>query len=509
MNKPKTFGVINLGSNELNLRIAQRENSKMKFIETLRYPLSLGRDTFNMGKVNFEKVVQACEVINNFLQVLSEYGVEDYSVIATTAIREATNRNYILDQIKIKTGVEINVFDDTQEKVYIYKIMLHLLDKAYKQSSMLVYIGSANIGFNILQNEKIIFTQNINLGALRVFEVFEDIQDYSREFYKIVDDYIESFTDSFSNLIKHKISYFIAAGSEISLIGDLCGVKAVDSFLVIPKEGFLKLFDNVKHKTVENICSEYNISLDRAEILLPALCLYKNLFKFTNAKEIIAPLVFLTDSICFEKLFNGDFQKVSDDINRNALSYAKTIAAKYSANIKHYEFVEKYALMIFDRLKKVHGLYKGEKLILNLAAVLHDVGHYIESKGHYAHSYNIIKASAMLGVSDRDKELIANISFFHSNAVPAETYDNYRGLGQKDKVLVAKLAAILRMADALDCAHRQKFKEIDVKVEGGELVFTLNSNRNTELEQWALKTKGKFFEEVFGLKIVIRLKRVN
>ncbi len=509
MNRPKMYGVIHIGSDELRLRIAQKEKTKMVFIETLRYPLSLGRDTFNNGKISFEKVDKTCEAIRNFLQVLTEYGVTNYRVVATTAIREATNRNYILDQIKIKTGVEIEVIDDTQEKLYIYKLMFHLLDREYKLSSMLVHIGSGNIGFNVLQNEKFIFTQTIKIGTLRIFEIFEKIQDYSNEFYKIVEEYLNSFTEPFSDIVNYKISNFIASGHEISLIGDLCGANAADSFLVIPRENFFKLYDDIKSKTVENICSSYGLTMDRAEILLPALSVYKNLLKFTNAKEIIAPMVFLSDGICFEKMFHEEYQAISKTFYKNAVSYSKILASRFDVNLKHSEFVEKYALEIFDKMKKVHGLSKNEKLILSLSAILHDIGKFINPRDHHFHSFNIINASSLIGVSDREALLVANTAFFHSSATPSENFQNYRDLTRKEKVILSKLTAILRLADALDRSHSQKIKDVGVKIEDNQIILTINTNRNIELEQWSVKLKGQFFEEVFGLKIVLKSKKVS
>ena len=124
--KTETMAVIDIGSNELRLRIAENKNGNMKSLEHITYPLSLGRDTFSDEKIDFTHVEKTCASITNFLGVMSEYGVSGYRAVATTAIRESKNRDYILDQIKIKTGVTIDVLDDAEEKLYIFKLMAKL-----------------------------------------------------------------------------------------------------------------------------------------------------------------------------------------------------------------------------------------------------------------------------------------------------------------------------------------------------------------------------------------------
>ena len=117
MNK-KSTAVIEIASNELRLKVAEKKGEGVKIIDALSYPLSLGRDTFHYGKISFESICKTADIINGFLQVTKEYGVDDIATIATTAVREATNKEYVLDQIKIKTGLDITVADDSQEKNY-------------------------------------------------------------------------------------------------------------------------------------------------------------------------------------------------------------------------------------------------------------------------------------------------------------------------------------------------------------------------------------------------------
>lgn len=506
--KNKSAAVINIESNDITLIVGQMAKGQIHILETLTYPLSIGRDTFNTGKISFEKADKACAIIKNFLQVSLEFGVSAVKVVATSAIREASNKEYVLDQIRLKTGVSVDVIDNHEEKFYIYKLMYSMLDKELKSSAMMVHIGSGNLGISILEKEKIPYIQNISIGSMRLSELFENIQDYSREFHLVVEEYLESFTDSIEKFIPENIQNFIATGSDISVIGDLCDAEKNGQIIYITKESFYKLFDEVKHKSINRIIDDYKITLDQAELLLPAMCMYSNLFSFTQAEFIISPIVSLADAFLAELLIPASFSELNKEFYKSTILSAKFFAKKFQCSEAHYSKAENFALKIFDKIKKIHGLGVRERLLLQTAAILHDIGKFINIKSHYRHSFNIILGLDIIGLSLRDTEIIANIALYHSRFVPNLEHPNYKNLSFEDRVTVSKLTAILRIADSLDRSHEQKFSEIDVKLNEDELLITIQTDRNIELEQWSFCDKGAFFEEVFGIKATLKQKRV-
>ncbi len=507
--KANTVAVIDIGSNELRLKIAQDSKEKLKYIESLNYPLSLGRDTFTTGKISFEKVDKTCDIIKNFLTVTEAYGVSAIRAVATTAVREAQNTDYILDQIKIKTGLSVNVIDDTEEKLFIYKLMSLLIDDDYKKSAMMIYMGSGNIGISVMDDGKIPFIQNIKMGSLRISEMFGDIQEYSSEFYTVVEEYTKSFTDFLDGEIPDNIKHFIVSGHEIAVIANLCGVKADGLILKLPKESFLKLYDDVKHKTADRISADYKIPHEKAELLLPALCIYNNLLNFTKADHILAPAVFLVDSIIYEMLYEDEFAAINKSFSKNTIMSAREHASRYVAIESHCQTVEGYALKIFDKMKKIHGLGNREKLLLQTAAILHDAGKFINMHRHYENSYMIVKNTDIVGLNQAETEIVALICLYHSRLIPNPLDTRYSGLDLPSRVLVSKLTAILRIADSLDRSHTKKFKDIDVKTVENELIITVTTDKSIDLEQWSFNEKGAFFEDVFGMKPILKKKRAE
>ncbi|MDR2649561.1 MAG: HD domain-containing protein [Clostridiales bacterium] len=500
--------VIDIGSSELRLKSAQFSKTRIKYLESLIYPLGLGRDTFNTGKIGFDKVDKACEILRNFLMIIHEYGITNIRVIATTAVREATNMDYFLDQVKIKTGLNISVMDDMEEKLYIYKLLTRLLKDDVKNSALMVHIGSGNIGLSALEGGRIQFTQNIKVGSLRISELFGDIQEYSSEFYIVLEEYLHSFTDMLETVIPENTKHFVVSGTEIATVSELIGAAKKGVFHMIPKDKFLGFYQEVKMKTTECAAADYRITAEKSEVLFPAMCIFHNLLRFTQAEKIIAAEVMLSDAILYEMLCPQEFASINKDFGKNTLLSAMALAKKCEAMESHYKQVENFAVKIFDKMKKLHGMGAREKLLLQTAAILHDIGKFINLSHHYRHSYEIIIGTDITGLNQLEIEIVANLAMYHAYQAPSPSDANYTRLDLYNRVLVSKLTAILRLADALDRSHAQKFDEIDVKITDDELLITISTDENIDLEQWSFQDKGAFFEEVFGIKAVIRQKKV-
>lgn len=540
--KNRIAAVIDIGSNELKLLIAQADGTDsadglsqdMRYLETLNYPLGLGRDTFQTGKMSFDKVDKACEIIKNFLTVTQAYGVRDIRAVATTAVREATNRDYILDQIKIKTGLSVNVIDDMEEKLYIYKLLMRCVGAERLNSAMMVYIGAGNVGLSVLSDGRMPYLRNIKVGSLRMGELFGDLEEYTRDFYRLMEEYLASFTDVLADEIPSGIRHFVVSGHEIGMMSELTGVSAyeetaeaagiradtsadisantavdilADSRLFeIPCSRFLSLYNEVKGKTADRIAVEYGIDIEKADVLLPAACIYQNLLRFTSADRITASRLLPCDAVLYEMLYPKAFAAFNKQFAKNTLLSAKMLAGRYCANESHYKLVYEFAMTIFDKMKKIHGLGSRDKLLLQTAAILHDTGKYINHRNHYRHSYEIIRGSDIVGLSHLETEIVALICLYHSRHTPSFREPPYSELDRNHRVRVSKLTAILRVADALDRSHTRKYAAIAVSITDEAMIVTVPADTNIALEQWSFNDKGRFFEEVFGIKAVFRAK---
>lgn len=507
---PTKAAVIYLGSSALYMNIAEKQPGKtFRVLEEVEYPLNLGHDTFTGNKIKFEKVDEMCKTLINFKKLINDYQVNTQQVIATTAIREAKNRDYILDQIKVKTGFEVEVFDDSQEKKYIYRGILKEIEakKLDIDRSLISYIGTGRLGVATYADGNINSSQNIRTGSLKLSEILGEIQEKTNKFYIVVEEYLSSFTYMLKSFLpQEKLDHFIASGKEIELISELCGAEEENGFSYISKGDFLDLYNQIKDKTPNQVKRMYSLSAEKAEILLPSMAIYKAIFDLSAAQKIIAPFVSILDVVIFDVLYPSSARQEEREFYQNTILSARSIGKKYNYNQAHADKVEEFVLKIFDETKTVHGLGDRARNLLQIATILHDVGKFISLKRHYYNSYDLIRSSNILGLNNRELEIVANIARYHSRKVPRQEDRSYYKLNREDRVLMSKLVSILRLGDALDRGHRNKFNNLAIKLKENKLILTIITNEPTLLEEWTFKQKSNLFEDVFGIKTKLKKK---
>ena len=505
-----TIAIIDISSNEIRMYIAEKATDSINFLETLKYPLNLAKDTFGTGMISFEKVNKLCEILTGFMQVAAEYGAGVIKTVATTAVREASNRDYILDQISIKTGLSVKILDESAEKLYIFKMLDHILkNELADKATLMAHIGAGSVGLAFSENDNTMLMQSIKVGALRISELFENVHNGSLEFYLMIEEYLRTYTDELKSLLPQGIDNIIISGNEAGLIATLCAARQEGLLYHTKRQDFLNFYEEIKFKSIGVISSQYGIEQAKSETLLPAMCVYSILLEFTTAEEIITPSISLGQALIFEYFESSEFSVINKRFNKNILESAKKIATKYNIAQEHYKAVMSYCNKIFDQMKKIHGMSRRDKLLLQLAAILHDCGKFVNVENHHMHSYALIKGSEIAGLTMEEIDIVASISLYHSAIVPNMADDNYRDFKASKKVLVSKLAAILRVADALDRSRKQKILSIDVKLNGEQLIIKANAgDDNIDLEKWAFREKGLFFEEVFGIEPILKSTKV-
>lgn len=499
----KTVAVIEIVSNALRLKIGEKSQKGLKVIESIVYPLALGRDTFHNGKISFESLDKAADIIKGFLSVTKDYGVTDIRAVATTAIREAKNKDYILDQLKLKTGLKLEVIDESQEKILINKIVFANLDEDKRDSSLLIHLGSGNISIFVLQKNEIISTLSIKLGALRISELFDEAIENSADYVQIIKEYMHPFTDAISAFVKDKAANFIISGNQTDTISKMCNAKTKGKNNIISKENFLKLYSSIKDKTPSIIANEFNLAIENTETLLPTIIVMSRLLKFTTAKHIISPIYTLGDTLLFEQLYPAEQKKLTDLYSVFSVDSSLETAKKFGCDIYHINRVRTTALKIFDRLKKMYGMGEKEKLLLNLSVILQDIGKIINIKGHNELSYHMIRGLDIVGINEDERNIIATSVLYHNSLTPTGEHEQYAALDLASRVVVSKLSAILKIANAIHSSHNPKFDEINVRLSGKELIITASTFKNINLEKWNFKTKSRLFEDVYGIKAVL------
>lgn len=176
---------------------------------------------------------------------------------------------------------------------------------------------------------------------------------------------------------------------------------------------------------------------------------------------------------------------------------------KYRGDENHAECVRAISLKLYDALKNEFDLNDHDRLILELAAILHDIGIFIRLDHHNLHSSYIIRNSEIFGLSKQDNNLIAEIARYHRGKAMPQDEESFTMLPRADRMTILKLTAILRIADALDRSHSQKLEDLNFKFEGDTLYIITKNSKNTIIEKLALGEKASIFENVFGFRVIL------
>ena len=179
------------------------------------------------------------------------------------------------------------------------------------------------------------------------------------------------------------------------------------------------------------------------------------------------------------------------------------MARRYGVSLAHARKVANIAGLLFTALQPLHELPPHAGKLLEAAAYLHDVGHYVSSVGHHKHSYYVVANSDMPGFTERERLLIAALCRYHRKALPSPVHNAYQELSAEEKRVVTMAIPILRLADQLDRSHDQRIEGVDCRMRDGSVVLQVHSNGDIDLEQWGAERAGEAFRQIYNRDIEV------
>ncbi len=253
--------------------------------------------------------------------------------------------------------------------------------------------------------------------------------------------------------------------------------------------------------SVDELVREYRLTFPDAETLGPALLTYTHVARALQLERLLVSGISLRDGL-LQQMAGPDAW--SEEFKHQIIRSALDLARRFQAHEPHGRLVAHLCQRLFHALQDEHQLGPRFELLLYLAALLHDIGHAVNPQSHHKHSMYLIQHSELFGISQKDLLLIALVARYHRRALPRPIHEGYASLNWQDRIIVAKLAALLRVADALDRSNHQRIQDIVCVREKNQFVITAESADDLALEQLALQQKSALFQDVFGMPIVLR-----
>ncbi len=515
----RTFAAIDVGSFELELGIYELSvKTGIREVDHIKHMIALGRDTYNDGKISYGLVEELCQVLEEFSGIMKMYQVEAYRAYASSAMREAKNSQIVLDQIRVRTGIDIRVISNSEHRFISYKAIASKdaeFQKIIQKGTAIADVGFGSLQVSLFDKDSLVSTQNLPLGVLRLREMLAHVRASAKVQQGLVEELVDNELITFRKMYlkDREISNLIGIGESIlTIYYKMRGGQRRDR---ISREELKVFFERLKTMTLDQLEENFDVNADYAAMLLPTAIIYKRLMEVTGAETLWVPGIRITDAIAAEYAEERKLLRFNHNFANDIIVTSRNMAKRYKCHMAHVQTVEKAALEIFDGLKKYHGLGERERLLLQIAANLHSCGKFVTMRNATDCAYNIIMATEIIGLSHLEREIVANVVRYHIQPfrydeveIEAKASRDSRLVTPDNVVMViAKLTAILRLANSMDRGHKAKLAGSRISVKGNQLVIATDYSGDVTLEDISIRQKEDFFEEIYGIRPVLKQKK--
>ena len=546
---PDPVAVIDVGATAMRLALAEVDaDGGVRVLEHLTRAVNLGKDVFTGGVIRGATAEACVDVLRDYRRVLDQYGLAPADpageggggpggrrsrpaggrlrVVATSAVREASNRLTFIDRVFAATGVEVEPIDEAEANRITYLgVLPHVQADAALRSARCVVaeVGGGTTDLLVLDGGDVRFSQTYRVGSLRMREAVRaaggaaprDLweRQADRAARRIAADVLAgapAAPDPRTGAAAAaepapRPTALVALGADVRFAAARLLPDDPDADPAAPVRlplaelaGFL---DDAFARTEDELAKLYHLPFEQAETLRPALLVYLRLAEALGLDELVVADVNLRDGLIRDTAARGVW---TEQAAAQAFHSAVELGRRYRVDAAHAARTAKLADQLFDQLADYHRLGPRHGRVLTLAALLHEVGLFVGTTGYHKHSMYLIVNSELFGVSERDLQLVGLVARYHRRASPKPTHTPFTQIDRRGRVAVSKLAGMLRVAKALDESRSGRVESVRAAVERDRLVLTAVGVDDLSLERLALRQAGPLFREIFGLKVLLR-----
>lgn len=502
--------VIEIGSTGVRLLVAEfTSDIKQNILDRSDLPVPLGRDVFTSGIISQETQNQLIQVLKRFREQLAGWGItpDKTTVFALSAFRDAKNSDPVMDRILVQTGFRVKIFDGIEENRLMYLAVSDCLkdQSVYHKNkdSVILEVGGSTTEMMLISNGKMAGVHSLRIGTVRI----EQQMKSQTSSYSVIQHYIQESINNTkgsleSELNFSKVEQFVAVGQDVTLAALLIG-RPVSTFLwEINSTDFSDFVRDIQEYSIEECVARFRIPYSEAETLQVSLLIYDMFIRLTNVVSILVPETNIRTGFLISRVSDQN-EGLQQEFNSQIIASARNLLRKYHGDENHAECVRMISTRIYDTLENEIALDSHARTLLEVAAILHDIGVFIRYDHHNLHSCYIIKNSEIFGISKKDITIVSEIAKYHKGSLMPQDEESFQMLPRSDRMMILKLTAILRIADAMDRGHIQKFSEFSIKKEQNSLYLKTKDSKNTVLEKIAMSEKSGMFESIFGYKVIL------
>lgn len=501
MARPIGIVAVDAGSNAIRALVGRAHTAtEITQLASERWAVRLGHNVFTHGRFTNSNVAHAADAFRHFRALIQKYDIHLYRAVATAATREAENRELLLNRIFRESGIRLEAIDAAEE-ARLTRLAVHCTLGEGKPR-LIADLGGGSLEISLLRERRVEQSFALPVGTVRLME--------SMDLGGIVDE------DQFARL-RHYLTSLLSSTwpRPASLAGEtavLCGgnAEALARLSVGPKHRGVPTINlrllrdrvwEILRRDVRARMRVFNLRRDRAEVIGLAAVVFLCLAEHTRMETALVPGVGVREGILFD-LAAEHFRSPGADKHRaeGLVEQARSFAAKMQCDMKHAEHVRMLAASLFDQLADLHTRPPEDRLPLEMAALMHQIGMNVNPRGHHKHGEYIVQHAELGGISQGLQAIVACLVRYHGKSQPEPHHKLYASLTARQRRLVRELSSILRIANGLDDGELQTVREVRVRIRKKGVRFQFHATPNALADVAALQRKARPFAEAFGIR---------
>jgi exopolyphosphatase / guanosine-5'-triphosphate,3'-diphosphate pyrophosphatase len=507
---PVQLSAIDAGSNAIRLVIARATSPHhIQILENERVAVRLGHNAFTRRMLDDDTISRASRAFRHFRDRMDHYHVSAYRAVATAAAREVRNYRHLMDRIRRKSGIELEVISSEEEARLVCSAVHWALGDSV-QPRLIFDLGGGSLELNFFDRHVLQHRIALPLGTIRLMETYSIAgaidEDQARRLRHHVESLLRSVLPSPPKLSR---AISVACGGNAEALVRLAPGPPVGRTPAINVRLLKDQTWRLLGLDVPGRMRVFRVRKDRAEVMGIAAIIITTLAKWLDLRTMLVPGVGVREGVLLDL--------VAEQYSAGAASEEeKSRAAELQANARwfgrrlnydpqHADQVSRLALSLFDQLRPIHEMGPEQRMILELGALLHDIGHFIHRKAHHRHGEYLIRNGDIPGLRGWRRDMVAALVRYHNcKSEPQLEHASYASLDGPRRRQARMLTALLRIAEKLESEHAQRVAGVDVQIAGSRAIFLIRALDGTRLDVSRLERKAALFEREFHLKAEFR-----
>ncbi len=509
MPEPVHIAAIDAGSNAVRLSVARAYSGlDIEPLITERYPLRLGEGVFVRHRFSEEILKKGVKAFRHLHEIMEEFDVTKYRAVATSATREAQNRDALIRGVKQATGLNLEVISAKEESRLGREAVFAALGPEV-QAGCIVDLGGGSLELSILRDHALSQAAQIPLGTVRLMStlnipgVIRPVQ--AEQVRRYVRALLESRLPSRPNLADRVA---VALGGNAETLANVAPGPRQDGLPTLEVSLLRERLPDILKRDVTSRMKAYGVRRDRADVMAVAALIFVTLGRYLNIHTFAIPSVGLREGLLSEIARDAFSRKEPHRYNADArqlLVATRSFGRRLDFDQRHAEHVRELSIMLFDHLQPLHHLPVQARVQLEAAALLHDLGHRVSHRGHHKHGEYLALNGDIPGLHGRDRSIVAAIVRYHNRkSEPASHHPAYSSLSNNDKRVARRLASFLRIAEGLDHSHRQRILDLHASFQKGGVTFQVEARGDITEDLRDAERSANLFEKEFHLQLFFR-----